>query len=322
MLIYLILIMVSFFISSIQSNSHEDTIKNSYINIILLTFFLVIFFVLPSSFSSDQYEYYEIIESDIFSNLPFKTLFIGIVSYLPINWYGFEINDVRFLFFIISSTFIYFIGKKITGSSIAPLLFFLLPSVAIHSGLFLREPLIYGFLFIYMYYIYKDKIILSSISWVLIFFLRPDSAILVFPMFLTFFKNINLRIFFAIFGLIFTYFLLEFYEPLNFVFNSYRNMYDIDHNMLSSLGGIFNSFSNFFIGSRSLSIATILLLVETFILLYILYKLDNKIIALTLILMGIIIIGSISDNSGFILRLRSSIVIIFMIMYLKDRKDA
>ena len=321
MLIFLTLTLASFFIFTINTNSHGETIRNSYINLILVSFFASVYFVLPYSFSSDHYEFFVIIGSEKFSNLPYKTFIIGLVSYVPINFYFFGIDEIRFLFFLLCASSIYFIGKKITKSSILPLFFFILPSVAIHSGLFLREPLIYAVLFIFIYYIFENKFIFSLIAWVFVFLLRPDSAILIFPVFLQFFKNKNLRFFLAFSGVIFTYLMLEYYEPLNFIFNSYRNQYDMSHNTLSNIDGLVGAIFNFFIGSRSANISTILLITESFLLLTLYFKLDNKIVTTALILIGIIILGSISDNSGFILRLRSVIVVIFLLMYFKERTN-
>lgn len=318
MIAYTSLIFLFFLLFSFNSNNYFDGLKKSYLVAVFMALFVILFNALPATFASDQYEYYEIIKDRNFENLPYKVIILSIVSYIPISA-EFGLTALRlFLYILCIFSFIYY-GQKITNSLLKSSILLLIPSIAIHSSLFLREPLVYAAVIAFVFYILNRKFFLALIFWIFVASIRQDTAILIFPLFLFFFRKDWQKSLFAILGITFTYFALIYFEPLNIFLNGYRNIWGIQHDILSTPYGIFSSILNFLLGSKSLDFATFLLFLESIFLIYILLNLNNKTIPFAILLLGILTVGSLSDSSGFILRIRSVIMLIFLLLYFNEK---
>ena len=320
MIAFISLILLFFTLVGINSASYLNGIQKCFMLLVSLSMFVIIFNNLPLGFASDQEDYYNLLTRSNLESQPYKTFILGVISFIPVTA-DFSLIALRlFLYILCISAFIYF-GEKICNSPVKAFSLILIPSIAIHATLFLREPIIYAVIIGYLFFLVNKRLFLAVICWILVALIRADTAIIIFPVFLIVINNNSYQSFLAFSGILATYFMLNNFEPLNFIFNSYRNQYGIEHNILDSFSGLLFSASNFFFGSRDFQIATIMLSLESFLMIYILYFAKNKTILISLLLLSILIIGSISDNSGFILRIRSSIVLIFVVLYFFEIKS-
>ena len=90
--------------------------------------------------------------------------------------------------------------------------------------------------------------------------------------------------------------------PFNFDFNSF-----------------FSATKNLLLGSALIQIETLIIAFETVIVLMMIVNMKNRNLVLLMWFVGILLVGSISNNSGFIIRLRSPLILITVIYFFHER---
>ena len=239
-------------------------------------------------------------------------------SYIPYELFSFEMMEIRYLLYISFIVILLFILYELNINNYALLILIIMPSVFLHAGLFLREPISYIFIVFFIYSIIKKRFLFGILSFLIILIVRPDSAGLLTPFFI-FWLTSNKRIQFLFSTiLVASYLILITSTPLEILLDGYRSLFGMpDFNI--NLQSVINSLLNLLFGSLLPEIATILILFETIVTIVMLSQVKNKNILLTCWLIGLLIIGSISNNSGFVLRMRSPLLLITFIYFLFEK---
>ena len=293
-------------------------INNVFFFIISNLLFIFIVLILPEGFADDQYEYFDYMRFSLNEIPSIEVLTMYIASFVPIQIFEFDMLSVRYLFFISFILLLLKILKNFSLGHQSLLLLLAMPSVFLHSSLFLREPISYIFISLFVYFVLKKKLFFSSFFYIAIIAARPDSAALVAPFFLFFLsgrKNIqNLGTIF----LLTLYIYIILFSPLSVFLDGYRELFSMPPFNLD-----FNSFymatKNLLIGSSLMQIETLLIFFETIVVTIMIANMKNRNFVMLMWFVGILLIGSISNNSGFIIRLRSPLILITVIYFFYER---
>lgn len=317
MMSYILVFSFGLFSITFLSRNKTSFIKNLFYFIIANLYFVLITLLLPEGFADDQYEYFGYVKYD-FDSLQLKYQIMKAASYIPYELFSFEMMEIRYLLYISFTVILLFILYELHINNYALLILVIMPSVFLHAGLFLREPISYIFIVFFIYSIIKKRFLFGILSFLVIFIVRPDSAGLLTPFFI-FWLTSNKRIQFLFSTiLVASYLILITSTPLEILLDGYRSLFGMpDFNI--NLQSIINSLLNLLFGSMLPEIATILMLFETIVTIVMMSQVKNKNILLTCWLIGLLIIGSISNNSGFVLRMRSPLLLITFIYFLFEK---
>lgn len=295
------------------SNNRKGLIVNIFYYVVANCYFLLILFMLPSGFADDQYEYFLFMQYDL-DVIAFKYKVMKIASFIPFELLIFDFINLRYMFFVNYVVVLLFFLKKLNLDSLSLIFLLIMPSIFLHAGLFLREPIVYIFITIFIYAILKKRFLVSIIAFLFIVVIRPDSSALLTPFFIyLYFSKPKTQFFLAII-LVSFYTVLITSSQIETLLNGYRNLYGVeDFNI--SISSISQSLLNLLFGSRNFDIPTLIIVFETAIAGAMVYKIENRSIIVTCWLIGVLLIGSISFNSGFIVRTRSPLIIVTFIYY-------
>ena len=317
MISYILVFSFGLFSITFLSRNKTSFKKNLFYFIIANLYFVLITLLLPEGFADDQYEYFGFVKYD-FDVLQYKYQIMKAASYIPYELFSFEMMEIRYLLYISFIVILLFILYELNINNYALLILIIMPSVFLHAGLFLREPISYIFIVFFIYSIIKKRFLFGILSFLIILIVRPDSAGLLTPFFI-FWLTSNKRIQFLFSTiLVASYLILITSTPLEILLDGYRSLFGMpDFNI--NLQSVINSLLNLLFGSLLPEIATILILFETIVTIVMLSQVKNKNIFLTCWLIGLLIIGSISNNSGFVLRMRSPLLLITFIYFLFEK---
>ena len=293
-------------------------VNNIFFYLVANLIFIFTVLILPEGFADDQYEYFEYMRYDFDQLNQIKYQIMYVISFIPLQIFEFEMLSVRYLFFISYILVLLNILKQFEIGYLSFPVLILMPSVFLHASLFLREPMSYIFITLFVYFVLQKRIVFSFISFVAIFAIRPDSAGLVAPFFLMIFsRNRNLQNL-GIFLLLIIYTYLVFYSPIALFLDGYRYLFGIsDFNL--DLASIFNAAKNLLFGSMIFEIPTLIIAFETFVISFIIYQTKNTKVIFLMWFVGILIVGSISDNSGFLVRMRSPLILVTVLYFLYEK---
>ena len=328
-LLFIIFIWI-FFIRNLFHYSKIRLYEGFFSLFIILLIFFLIRLLLPAQFAPDQIEYFVGSSSEDlkFSVASYKFMGLWFASHYSIHYLGFTISELQFLLFLYFLVpYIYFVsinGSMLLGTA----LLFLMPSVLIHAGLYLREPLAYIFIVIFFISIKKDSLLLGLLALFATAVIRPDFSIILSCFLGMFLKNRNMQTLFFISFITLSYYVLV-YSEFSQVLKGYRSLFGMPEFTLT-IGNLLTSFFNVLVGKKDFSIETIILSIETIFLLFMIYFSRDRKVILCALFVVIILVGSVSDNSGFILRIRSVLILssfcVFLLnlsnnFYITSRKE-
>jgi hypothetical protein len=276
--------------------------------------------MIPEGFADDQVEYFEFVkggESDLWVS-SFKNTGLFLITFIPIRYLQFDIFSAKVLLFsLVMLSQLYLLFRIRSLLWFFPILI-IVPSYLLHSGLFIREPMVY-MIIPFLIYSVMFKNLASSILWLLVVaVLRPEAALIVSPILIYHIKTSD-KLKFLILGLYVVGLLYVMTNTiLEDVLNGYRLLFDVQ-SFLINLDSIIFSAGNLFLGSRSLDIAGALLIFESVFVFFLIFAIKDKTPILFAYLVAILLVGSISANSGFIIRIRSSLVLVTVLWYLCER---
>ncbi len=318
MISYFIVFFVGFGLLSLINFEKKIFINNLFFYLVANLIFIFTVLILPEGFADDQYEYFEFMRYDFDQQNQIKYQIMYVISFIPIQIFEFEMLSIRYLFFISYILVLLNILKQFEIGYLSFPVLILMPSVFLHASLFLREPMSYIFITLFVYFVLKKRIIFSFTMFLAIFAIRPDSAGLVAPFFLMIFsRNKNFQTF-GIFLLLIIYTYLVFYSPIAVFLDGYRYLFGIS-NFNLDLASIFNAAKNLLFGSMIFEIPTLIIIFETFVISYMIYKTKNTKVIFLMWFIGILIVGSISDNSGFLVRMRSPLILVTVLYFLFEK---
>ena len=308
-----------FFLILISKNVHQ-LVSTSIFYIVSLVWYMLILSVLPEGFASDQYEYFDFVKNNAFDieDASIKYLVMFYFMYIPINIFDFGIADAKyFLFSIMILSLLYFLLRIHLLSAFLPILF-LLPSVFLHAGLLLREPIVYIIIPLLTYSVFNHKKYLAFILLLSVGIVRPETALILSPIFISFFtKQYNRQVFMsATLIIVFLYIMTT--PPIEIILDGYRELFNVQKFYIS-LSSISYSIKNLLFGSFSLDVANIILILESCLVFLLIYLIKARLLLIVSYLMAAFLIGSISDNSGFIIRLRSPVIMVTIFWYVFEQ---
>ena len=313
MITYLLVFLFGLMAISFISKKRESFNRNIFYYLLANLYFLLIILSLPDGFADDQYEYFSFMTYD-FDSLGLKYQIMQIASYVPYKLLAFDLMSLRYVFFINYVLVLLFVLKKMNLESTALIFLIIMPSIWLHAGLFLREPISYIFITFFIFAILKKKFIIGILSFLMVFIIRPDSAGLLTPLFIYWISSKPRTQFIFSILLVGLYAFLITNTPLEILLNGYRGLFGMPDFVISPRSISYSSF-NLLFGSGALETASLIMLIETIFVLILLFNIKNKSILVSCWFIGLLIIGSISDNSGFIVRMRSPLIIITFICY-------
>lgn len=317
MISYLLVFMFGLLNIALITRNRDSLLVNICYFILANAYFLLVTLILPVGFADDQYEYFSFINYD-FDLIEFKYKIMQLSSYIPFQLLEFDLMSIRYLFFVNYVVILLFILKKLNLESTALIFLTIMPSVFLHTGLFLREPIAYIFVTTFIFGILKKKYLIGIFSFLMVLIIRPDSAGLLTPLFIYWVSSKPRTHVILSTLLVFIYYMLITSTPIELLLNGYRSLFGMP-NFDLSFYSIGYSIFNLLFGSGRLEIATLIMAFESIVVLIVLLNTKNKSVLIACWLIGALIIGTISDNSGFIVRMRSSLIIITFIYYFFQR---
>lgn len=306
--IFLILITTIFFKKKIEQS----------IFLILTSFilFILISTLLPDKFNNDQFVFLDIINKGYELNL--KVFFLGLFD--PNLFYNSKVV-IEFAQFSLGLANLYAIYLLYNYSGLHNLkmwsFLILCSGFTIHVFSFLREPFLYFFITIFVYFLFKNKVLLSLIFIALIALARVDALIYTLPFFIIIlsFRNRFKHIYKIIVFTYLTVYWFSFYGPLSV----YTEPYIRQFTLLSGLESNFSLIQNILnLITPSLSLVKILFQIQLIGILYFIFKFKNNIniykASIYIFLFTMIILLSISNNYGFLLRITSGMALMFFLI--------
>ncbi len=283
--------------------------------------FIFTVLILPEGFADDQYEYFDFMRYDFdqLNQVKYKVMYI--ISFIPLQIFDFEMLSLRYLFFISYILILLKVLKAFNFLYLSLPILVIMPSVFLHASLFLREPVSYIFITLFIFFVLNKRFLFSFLSFLGVFVIRPDSAGLIAPFFLMLFSYRKDLQNYGILVLLIIYTYLVFYSPISIFLDGYRFLFGVPDFSLS-LNSILDASKNLLFGSMIIEIPTLIMLFETVIIFYLIYKIRNRKIIIFIWFIGVLIVGSISDNSGFLLRMRSPIILVTVLYFLYERYES
>ena len=111
---------------------------------------------------------------------------------------------------------------------------------------------------------------------------------------------------------------MVYYSPIATFLDGYRYLFGIsDFNL--DLASIFSAAKNLLFGSMIFEIPTLIIAFETLVISYMIYQTKNTKVIFLMWFVGILIVGSISDNSGFLVRMRSPLILVTVLYFLFEK---
>jgi hypothetical protein len=287
-------------------------------------------------YGDDQYEYYDYISQASFQDFHFYNLFANLkylVMFLltpSVIFFSVSLIIATFINYI---TLIYLLIKVFKNEKVlifAITLISITPSVYLHSVTFLREIYVYIFFACFILYTkntnHNSKIQISILLFVAIALLRFDMAIILSPIFI-YFSKLN-KVLKTIAYPVNAFFLLYFKETYENIFIGYRKLFKIQDNI-----NIFEMALNFFLPQKGSNFAVVLSLWEFMILLLLwvviiaIPKMRSFFLPFVFMqIMGMILLGDVSDNIGFVTRIRSivfySSILVLCVIYTYPRSSS
>jgi hypothetical protein len=309
----------------------SDSIKAEFIYVIIFsTFLLLILFtttiILPQNFADDQVEYYSAISySYDFSDYQYKNFVLQILFSPLVKFFNVSFNSLRMIIATIFISLLLLFSYKNKFEVLLPIIILFIPSVIIHSTLVLREIIVYSIIIIGFLFYANKKYKLFYITIFSLIFVRVDSFLLVSPFLFFPVKIINfrLKVFILLFLITLLWYLSIFFPQLNLFLSGYQSLFGIT-DQIGSFDAIYNGLKRFFGLGLNYGIPTFAILLESILLIMILKDREIRPYAIIAIIIGAMLIGQLSNNPGFILRLRSPVILTMLLLYLikiNERKN-
>ncbi len=189
--------------------NHEKFMVWSIAMYIYHLLFIIVFYFISFSRSSDAFNYYHRTLSQLSEHsLSFSmgTKFIDNITYILIDWFSFSYFNTFLLFGTIGFFGILLLGNILLTNYNIPLfmsLFFFLPGLHFWLSSLGKDSLIFFFLVLSLYGLIKNNIFWLSISIFLVFLIRPHIALMLISSIVVYFiikskVNIGVRITFSI----------------------------------------------------------------------------------------------------------------------------
>ena len=221
------------------------------------------------------------------------------------------LTNFLILIFLLSKIFL---NERVLLISV--LLIILTPSIYLHSVTFLREVYVYTVLCLFFYFYQKSGYQYSTYRSIIficvIAVIRVDMAILITPLFIYFcnYKQ-NFRYVAYVTCILLTYFIKINYTA---AFDGYRYLFGMPEYL-----PIYKQIFNFYLPSEGSSTALLIsvwelaLIFSIWIILLYYRQYHNLVLAyICMQIIGVILLGDVSDNIGFVSRIRS--IILFSIL--------
>lgn len=315
MINFFLIFIIGLGIVSVINFEKKVLINNIFFYLLSNFIFIFTVLILPEGFADDQYEYFDFMKYNFNELNLIKYQVMYIITYIPIQIMEFSMLSTRYLFFTSYVIVLLIILKNLKLGYLSLPVLIVTPSIFLHASLFLREPVSYIFIASFIYFVLNKKFIFSLISFFIVFLIRPDSAGLIAPFFLMLFQNRRYLQNFGLTLLLITYLYLVFYSPISTFLDGYRFLFGLPEFNLD-ISSFYNATANILFGSMILEIPTLIIIFETFIILFAIAKMKNKKVIVFIWFVGVMIVGSISDNSGFIVRMRSPLILITILYFL------
>lgn len=289
------------------------------------SFLIGSFLVTAAGYGDDQFEYYEYIKNLAIWNYSLTETIIGIkyrIMYIlspSVTIFNVSIQTASFINYMVLT---YVLSRITSGKCLISLYFsviILIPSVFIHSVTFLREIYVYISVGIFFFYCTKKKcqisVFVSLLTFVFIGLIRVDSALLISP-FLIYFSRLSDKTKNAAYLLsfLFIYFLLRYNANVGDMLSAYRALFN-----MADYSSIYAQVFNFYLPSKGTITAQMISMWEFTVMqliwiLVVYYQRFHPLIFPYFMtqLIGIVLLGDISDNVGFSTRIRS--IILFSIL--------
>ncbi len=309
----------SFFAIAVSARSQRDLVFSPLILLLSTAIFLMAFFLLPSDFGGDQHEYFEEIQHgniipDTFAQ--YKSYVLFLASLLPVSIE----NNLQFLQIFNALVFSCVLAIVLKNYKLTPglALIFLLPSWWAHIPLFLREIYAYSLLICFCYSLKKGSKF-QYLFLVLIGLFRIECfAILVSIYFFRITNNRTLSWFLVFFYISAIFYIMNL-SPLTQFFIGYRIEFGTE-NPASSVTVFLSQFLNILIPTKGSLFAQLIVVIELFLIVYLILVYQKKYELIAFFLVGAVLIGSVSDNIGFVTRIRAPIIMYFLLMSLLLRE--
>lgn len=314
-MIYIIFQLFFFIIISVIFKKKFISFLWLFFSAIILYFIIHYVLPLPEGFNDDEFVYLELLNEGDISRM--KTFFHNFFKPSFFLDDKIIIEFVRF-FLGISNFYLIFLLFDRGLDNYKMILFLVLCSgYSLHVFTFLREPFLYFFITIFLYFLIKNKFLISSLFLILIGLARLDSLIYVLPFwFIILSVRFNFKYIFNILVILYlTMYWLMFFGPLSVYTEPYIRAFSI-LNDLESENTLIQNITDVII--PSLSIAKILFQIQLIGGLYYIYRLkSNQYLyksCIFIYLFTLLILLSISNNYGWLLRLTSGMILMFYII--------
>lgn len=286
-----------------------------YLGSIILYLFVNYVLPLPDGFNDDQYAYLELVNEGTSNTI--KTFYHSLFN--PYLFFNNKIILEYVQYFLgFSNLFLLFLLFDKGLDSLKMLLFIVLCSgYSLHIFTFLREPFLYLFISLFLFYLLKGKFLLSLTLTVLIGLARIDSLLYILPLWtIALPPRFRFRSIYKIVPLcyIFIYWMI-FFGPLSIYTEPYIRAFSL-MNDLESNNTINQNILNLI--TPSLSISKVLFQIQLILGFYFIFKLKRNVhfykICRVVFFFTLLILLTISNNFGWLLRLTSGIILILFIL--------
>ena len=288
-------------------NKHFKLYKSTVAFLLLLAAFIIL---IPEEFSDDQQEYYEVVSNGVIwpveSLGDLKSFAMWILSAPPRFIGADSLTAIKIFNFV---SFVFLLGWLSRISNVGRerrlLVVIMLPLVAIHATLFLREVYIYLLLILFFIALLRDKRLCQASLVVFIGLVRPDSLVLVFPLLMALRFRRSISILFA-YTMIVVLSVTQVPE-IQALLHGYSLLFDVRPAYPT------DGLLNLLFPSGGSTIAALICAVESIALFCVVgfayfrgyFSMPLIVSILCGLAIGSVLVGSVSDNPGFVGRIRS-----------------
>ena len=278
--------------------------------------YLFIYYVLPLpiDFNNDQYVYLELVNDGTSNTI--KTFYHNLFKPYFFLEDKIVIGYVQYFLGLLNLYTIFLLFNR--GLDHFKMLFFLVlcSGYSLHVFTFLREPFLFLLITVFVYFLFKNKVLLSLIFIVLIGLARVDALLYILPFWIIRlsmrfrFKHIYKIIFFSYLSL----YWLIFFGPLSFYTEPYIRAFSLLNDFESNNSLIQNTLN---LITPSLSLPKILFQIQLIGVLYYIFKLKSNMdlykASIFIFLFTLIVLLTISNNYGWLLRMTSGMALVFFL---------
>lgn len=288
-----------------------------WLSLVASLLYLIINYVLPlpEGFNNDQYVYLEL-ANDV-NSYNIKTFYHKLFKPYFFLEGKIVIEYVQYFLGLSNFYLIFLLFNR--GLNHFKMLFFLVlcSGYSLHVFTFLREPFLFLLITFFVYFLFKNKVLLSLIFIALIGLARVDALLYILPFWII---KLSMRYRFKhIYKIIlFTYltvYWFSFYGPLSVYTEPYIRQFTLLSGLESNISLIQNILN---LITPSLSLPKILFQIQLIGILYFIFKLKNNThfynTSIYILLFTLLILLSISNNYGFLLRITSGMALMFFLI--------